>query len=75
MYIAECPELGLSTSGRTVPHALGKLKAESEEYLAALGPDARSLLASLRRGAGRAQPRHGGVLIHRFTANLEDGED
>lgn len=74
-YVAECPELGLSTSGRTVPHALGRLKAESEDYLATLGPDAPMVLAALRRTSSRAQPRHGGVLIHRFTAEFDDQAD
>ena len=71
-FVAECPELGISTSGRNPQHALGKLKAESEDYLYSLGPHVQETLEQVRRAAIRVQPRHGGVLIRRFEVTIEE---
>lgn len=67
-FIAECPELGIEARGRSVDEALACLRIETIDYLATLGASA---LLAFSGASGGSPARRGGVVIRRYTVDLD----
>jgi predicted RNase H-like HicB family nuclease len=70
-FVGETPSLGITVHGRNPAHVLALLKEETEEYLASLGSDPRSILALLGAHGEKAAPRQTGVMVVRYSIELE----
>jgi predicted RNase H-like HicB family nuclease len=67
-YVAECPELGVEAQGRSVEEALAGLRIATEEYLQSLGAAPHHQIGAR---AHAAAARHGGVLMRRYSVEVD----